>query len=262
MAYVAAAVVTTGLVSSYMGSQAAQNAANTQANAANNASGMQWNMYQQQRADQAPWREAGQNALGQIQNNMGYYNQPFTQSQFQQDPGYQFDLQQGQQALQRSAAAKGGLVGGQAMTALSDYSQNQASNEYSNAYNRFNTDRTNSFNRLATIAGLGQTANGQTASAGQNAANQIGNNTMSAGAASAAGQMGSANAITGGIGNAANSWMNYSTMNNLFGNNGGGGNTGLTMPSMSYSPGASSYGGANTLGGTDYSSALQGNPFG
>jgi hypothetical protein len=113
-------------------------------------------------------------------------------SDFQKDPGYEFRMAEGQKALERSAAARGGLQSGGFMKNLSRYGQDYASNEFANARNRFNEDRTLKFNRLSSIAGLGQTANNQIGSAGQNYANQVGNNMM--GAANAQGAAGIANA--------------------------------------------------------------------
>jgi hypothetical protein len=90
----------------------------------------------------------------------------------QNDPGFQFRLQQGTDAIQRSAAAKGNLLTGGTAKDLTDYAQNSASNEYGNVYNRalgeyqqryniFQQHQADQYNRLASIAGLGQTAVGQ-----------------------------------------------------------------------------------------------------
>ena len=154
------------------------------------------------------------------------FNQPFvppTAATQQNDPGYQFRLQQGEQALQNSAAAQGGLLSGNTGQALEQYAQNYASNEYSNVYNRalteyqqryniFQGNQANTFNRLAALAGAGQTATTQLGQLGQqgaaNVANinlgtggQVGNALQNAGAATASGYAGLANSITGGIGN-------------------------------------------------------------
>ena len=154
------------------------------------------------------------------------FNQPFvapTAATQQNDPGYQFRLQQGEQALQNSAAAQGGLLSGNTGQALEQYAQNYASNEYSNVYNRalteyqqryniFQGNQANTFNRLAALAGAGQTATTQLGQLGQqgsaNIANintstggQVGNSLQNAGAATASGYAGLANSVTGGIGN-------------------------------------------------------------
>jgi hypothetical protein len=145
----------------------------------------------------------------------------------QNDPGYQFRLQQGQQALQNSAAARGGLLSGGTAKALTDYNQNAASGEYGNVYNRalqnyntnyntFTNDQTNTFNRLQALSGGGQTAAnnlsasgitaaGNAANIGLTSAGQIGQQINNAGAANASGYINSANAINGAIGGATNS---------------------------------------------------------
>lgn len=192
----------------YMGSQ---NAASAESNAANNATATSQGEFNTEQATEAPYVQAGNQALGQIQGNMASYNQPFTMSQFQQDPGYQFDLQQGQQSLDQSAAASGGIVSGAQMAALSNYSQNMASNEYGNAFNRYQSQIQNSYNRLAGVAQLGQGAAANTGSAAIQTGANIGNAQMAAGNAQAAGYVGGANAITGGV----NSYLNYSSGQNL-----------------------------------------------
>lgn len=159
---------------------------------------------------QAGGQQAGSTPAGSLWNN-------FSANDFQTDPGYDFRLQQGSQALDRSAAAKGGLFSGGTLKDLTDYNQNFASNEYQNAYNRFQTNRNTQFNQLASVAGLGQTAAGQTAQLGANTANQVGQNTISgltgAAAARASGYNAIGNSINGGIGGLSN-WYLLSQLNN------------------------------------------------
>ena len=134
-------------------------------------------------------------------------------------PNYAFQLQQGQDAAKNMANASGGMLGGNALQGLEKYTQDYAGGAYQNAFNNYQTGQSNIFNRLSNIAGLGQQANQTSAGNAATFGTNIGNNITSAGAAQAAGQVGSANAITGGINNAA-SWYG---MNNLLGNSGGGG---------------------------------------
>lgn len=129
------------------------------------AARIQKEMYDQSRADLAPYREAGVKALGGMQD--ADYMRDFTMSDFTADPGYQFRMAEGQKALERSAAAKGGLMGGSALKGIARYSQDFASNEYSNVYNRFNADRDRRFGRLSTLSGLGSAANSQGVEANQ-----------------------------------------------------------------------------------------------
>ena len=94
---------------------------------------------------------------------------------WQTEPGYEFRLNQGENAVNNYLAARGMPFGGTAAKALIDYNQGMASQEYSNVYNRTAQDRTDRFNRLASLAGIGQTAAQQTGSYAMNTANTMGN---------------------------------------------------------------------------------------
>jgi hypothetical protein len=224
MTWVATAVVGSTAVGLY----SANKAAKTQAAAAGQAADVQQQQYEQTRADQAPYREAGYNALANLQRTAG--NVPgafkFGAGDYQADPGYAFRLSEGQKALDRQAAARGGLISGGALKAAQRYGQEMGSQEYGNAYNRaltsYNTDvaRENQlYNRQAGLAGIGQTATNLVGQAGQNYATNVGNLMTSAGAAQAAGQVGMANAVTGGLG----TYLNYSQNNALLNALRGGG---------------------------------------
>ena len=222
------------IAGSMISSNGAQNAAQTQAQAASQAAQLQYQEYQQQQQAQAPWIAAGAQALPQL-SSMAAQAPTFTAQDFanNMDPAYQFDLQQGQQAIQRSAAASGGLASGGTLKSLSDYSQGQASNEYQNAYNRFMDSQNTQFNRLASVAGIGQTANNTLGAAGQNMANNVGNEMTGAANAIGASQIASANAYgnsLSSIGNGAvNAYTQSTLMNRLFpqGAGYGGSATGL-----------------------------------
>lgn len=133
----------------------------------------------------------------------GSLSKAFGMSDFTADPGYQFRISEGQKALERSAAAKGGLNSGAAMKAITRFGQNTASDEYQNAYNRYNTNQTNLYNRLAGVAGTGQTATNTLSGIGQSTANNISENYLQSGNAQAAGTVGQANAWGTGLSNAA-----------------------------------------------------------
>ena len=96
---------------------------------------------------------------------------------------------------------------GATLKALTRFNSDQASQEYGAAYNRFTTDQSNDFNRLASVAGVGQTAVAQTASAGQAAASTAGTAIQNAGTARASGYVGQANAINGTLGTIANQYQ-------------------------------------------------------
>ena len=214
---VAAAVIGSAVVGAagiaYAGKQAGK-AANTQAASADRASQIQWDMYDQTRKDLDPYKQAGATSLSQMMGQMtpdGYFNQTYTGQDIYSDPSYQFRLQQGQNAIQSSAAAQGGLLSGATLKALQNYGQESASQEYSNAYNRFNADQTNRYNRLSNLVGIGQNAAAQVGNAGAQTSQAIANNTMAGANALAAGQIGSANAWTNGaqqLGSLATAYAN------------------------------------------------------
>jgi hypothetical protein len=216
MTWVATAIVGSAVV----GASTAKSAAKTQAAAAGQAADIQQQQYEQTRADQAPYREAGYKALAELQRTAG--NVPgafkFGAGDYQADPGYAFRLAEGQKALDRQAAARGGLISGGALRAAQRYGQEMGSQEFGNAYNRaltgYNTgvaSENQLYNRQAGLAGIGQTSTNLVGQAGQNYATNVGNLMTGAGAAQAAGQVGMANALTGGLG----TYLNYSQGNAL-----------------------------------------------
>lgn len=207
---VAAAVIGSAVIGSAVSANASRSASNTQADSARDSNATARAQFEQNRIDSAPWRAAGETALGQLSAGTATgadFNRDFTLADFNRDPGYQFRLDQGQQGLERSAAARGGALGGGALKALSRYGQDYASGEYNNAYNRFNNDRTQRFNRLSSIAGTGQTATRDVANQGTALATQIGENNMQAANARASGYIGRSNAINDGIGTLGNWWQ-------------------------------------------------------
>jgi len=115
---------------------------------------------------------------------------------FQASPGYQFRLSEATKAIERSAAARGRLRSGATMDALQRRVQGVAADEYDTYANR-----------LAALAGVGQTANGATASAGANYANQQSQTNMAAGNARASAYQNTGNAINQGVGNLASAYL-------------------------------------------------------
>ena len=212
---VAAAVVGAATVAGSMySSKQAGKAAKTQANSADRASQIQQENFEQTRKDLMPYKQAGDTSLSQLMGQMtpdGYFNQTYTGQDIYSDPSYQFRLQQGQDAIQSSAAAQGGLLSGPTLKALQNYGQESASQEYSNSYNRFNADQTNRYNRLSNLVGIGQNAAAQVGNAGAQTAQAVANNTMAGANSIAAGQIGSANAWTNGaqqLGSLATAYAN------------------------------------------------------
>lgn len=153
---------------------AAQSAAQQTANATNQATQLQREMWQAQQEQQKPWLQAGQTALNALTPLATNY-QRFGMDQFQQDPGYAFRLSEGQKALDRQAAARGGLISGGALKAAQRYGQEMGSQEYQNAFNRYQTERNAQLNPLQSLAGVGQTAANTLGAAGQQYGANVGN---------------------------------------------------------------------------------------
>ena len=176
--------------------KAAKSAANQQYQASKEATQVQKDMYDQTRKDLSPYAQAGTNALKQLMGGMGpngQFMQEYSGQDIYDDPSYQFRLQQGQDSIQSGAAAQGGLLSGATQKALLNYGQDAASQEYGNAYNRFNADQTNQYNRLSNLVGLGQNAAAQQGNAGMQTAQAVASNTMAGANAQAAGTIAAGN---------------------------------------------------------------------
>jgi len=157
--------------------EAVGQAASQQAAASNRAAEIQREMFdrqlalekeqfERQIALQEPWRRAGEQALNRLVPMATQYT-PFGMQQFQADPGYAFRLSEGQKALERSAAARGGLISGNALRAAQQYGQQMGSQEYQNAFNRYQAEREAQLNPLQSLAGVGQTTAARLGEAGQ-----------------------------------------------------------------------------------------------
>lgn len=165
---------------------AAGDAADAVRDASRSSNALQRYIYDQNRADQAPWRDTGVAALQQLGSLYGLNGQPANFDAFTASPDYQFALQQGQNQLDRQASARGGLYSGQQLKAAQQFGQGLASQQFGNY-----------FNRLGTIAGFGQNATNQLGAFGQNYANQVGRNNMIAADAQASSYADRGNALSG-----------------------------------------------------------------
>jgi hypothetical protein len=220
--------------------EAAAASAAAQREAADKSIAAQREMFDIGRADLAPYREGGVAAQNRLTTLLGIggdttaadygkYSKDFGMSDFTTDPGYQFRLEQGMKALNASAAARGMGVSGANIKGATEYGQNLGSQEYQNAFNRYQANRTA---QLAPLQSL--YAGGQAAAAGSAAqAGALGSNLgqtytglgqgiaqagVAAGNAQASGYLNQANAVT----NALNQGMSSYTMNNYL-NRGGAG---------------------------------------
>ena len=204
----------------------ATQAAETGAASADRSAALQKEMFDLQRAGQEPYRQAGltgQNRLMELLGlggdtgaaGYGKYGRDFSMADYQADPGYAFRLGEGQKALERSAAARGGLISGGALKAATRYGQDMGSQEYQNAFNRYQTSRTNQLQPLGNLMSMGQSAaSNQGQAAGQYGTN-AGNAYMAGGQATAAGQLGMGNTISNALGAAASSYQNQQNFNDF-----------------------------------------------
>jgi hypothetical protein len=244
--------------SAILGASASNRASKSQAGAADRAAAVQQDVadqrialereqFNRQLELQAPFREVGLNALNKLAPLASEYT-PFGMDQFQQDPGYAFRMSEGMKALERGAAARGGLMSGATMKGLQRYGQDLASQEYQNAFNRYGIERERRLNPLQSLAGVGQTSAQQVGAAGQSMTSGIGNalgaygqgasEAMGAAAqARASGYVGGANSLTGALGQ----YMNYNQQqqqnerfNQLIGQRGGGRVTNDMLRDTSY----------------------------
>ncbi len=212
MSWMMAAAITGGasVVSGLIGASASKKAAAQQAAAIRDAAATQERMYQQGRQDLAPYRDIGYQSLKDITAQQPYLTGRFEDYRDEYlDPSMAFRLGIGEQTTQRAANVGGGALSGNTLRALQDYSQGLASTEYSNAFNRFQTERGNIYNTLANIAGMGQGAVNTGVQAGQATAQNLGQLAVGGGQAQAAGTIGQANAIAGGIGGIGNAAQLY-----------------------------------------------------
>lgn len=205
--WVAGAVVVGSVVSGV----ASSSAAGKQEDAANNANATQQGMYNQNVTREQPFVDSGTGAstrlsellgIGGSKTSAGYGSlaKPFSASDYlaNQDPGYQFQLQQGGQALRNADTPGVGSLSGPALKDLISFNQGMASTGYQNAFDRYMGQQNAVFGRLSDIANRGQNAASQVGQQGTATGQGIAANTIGAGNAAAAGTVGLGNAISGG----------------------------------------------------------------
>lgn len=255
MAFIVGAIVGAGasLIGGAMASSAASKAAKTQAQSADKAAklqsesarealALQKQMYEEGVKRQQPFYDAGvagQNrlvtllGLGGDPNAEGYGSlmKSFSMDDFRADPGYNFRMKEGLKSLDATAAARGGLISGNALRAAQQYGQDLGSQEYMNAYNRYQTNRANIIDPLQKQAGQGGTVATTLGSAGagyasgagntmMTSAANIGNLNVAAGNARASGYTGSADAWNRALGGAAGTIVSGLNANQMYGSGG------------------------------------------
>jgi hypothetical protein len=216
MSGVATAIVASSVITGTLSSRAQKSAAQTQADAAGRSQDQLLAAGQEAKEGYTPYTDIGKTALSDITKQSPYFQQQFTNKDLNSylSPGYEFRLGQGQRANMMASNATGGAVSGNALKSLQDYSQNFASGEYANAFNQFQTQRTNIYNQLSDIAKMGLTGQQGTANAILGTGTNIASITSGLGNAQAASQIGQANAISGAVQGAGNA-ASYYAMNNM-----------------------------------------------
>jgi hypothetical protein len=175
----------------------------------------------------------------------GKYARDFSMEDFQQDPGYAFRMSEGLKALDRQAAARGGLISGAALKGAQRYGQEAASQEYTNAFNRYQTNRANQLQPLESMMRTSQTAANTIGNAAGTYAQGAGEAYMGAGNARASGYTGQGNALVGGLYQGLNMYGDQQFLKR-----GGGGNP--FRGAFSSGAGSMGFGGGSVQGNPDY----------
>lgn len=242
--YIAAALITTavvGVAGAGASAYASSSAASDQEASANQAAQLQEQQYAQNTTNQQPYMSAGTQALntiGQDQANGTGFATPFNPSTYIDTPGYQFQLQQGQSAINNSAAATGGVLNGGTLQALDSYTTGLANTTYGTAYNQYLQNSQQQYNQLYGVASLGESAAGSLGSQNTTATNNAANDITSAGNAAAAGAVGTSNAINTGLGTVANAGTTYALMQGLNSSSSYGSGASSTNTGGTFSPGS------------------------
>jgi hypothetical protein len=206
----------TALIGGFMQSQAAGKAAGQYAGQAER--GLQYNreMFDLINAQNAPYRtlgEQGASQFGKFIDNGYFTNQPTMNDLTSLMPNYKFGLEQGRGQFGAQMNAMGGAVSGNAIQGGQQFAQDYAGNALQNAFSNYQTNRQNVASNLGAATGFGLNANQITGSAASGASSNASNLLSSIGNAQAAGTMGQANAIAGGLNNISNYAMLYGMMN-------------------------------------------------
>jgi hypothetical protein len=243
MTFIASAIAGAGVLGAGASIYGSSQAAKAQKDAANQANATQLQMYNQQREDLAPYSEAGTEGLNALRSylgvggdtsaaNYGGFNQRFGMDQFTADPGYAFRLSEGMKGLNANAAARGGLISGAALKAATNYGQQAGSQEYTNAFNRFMSQKEAERTGYSDLTRVGQAAAAGTAAAAGQYGTAAAQNINNAGQAQASGYVGMTNAINQGLGQGISQYQTNALINRLSGAN----PTAYNNPNLAYSP--------------------------
>lgn len=186
------------VASAGIGAAASNSASGKQQKAADAATQLSQNQYNETVQRNQPFLGAGTDALALLQQKLPDLNATYDPSKLTSEPGYQFGMQQGQQALERSMAARGRGVSGAALKAASEFGTNYGTTKLNDAFSRDQSAKQQSFNQLQALTNIGQASANNSSAAGQNFANSASANTIGAGDSAAANSMAQGN-IWGGL---------------------------------------------------------------
>lgn len=221
----------TQLLGGLLGSNASKKAAQAQLQAARESAAAQERMFNKSVELQEPFRQGGVTGLNRLmfllgeqapggsmptgysQADFGSAARPFSSTDFEADPGYAFRMSEGMKALDRSAAARGGLLSGSTVRGAQRYGQDLASQEYQNAFNRYQIERQARLNPLQSLAGMGQSTAGTLASNALGYGQQMGENAAQMGNIRASQYMGQANALSNALSGMGNMYMQGQILN-------------------------------------------------
>ena len=209
-----------GLVGGSNQARASRRAADAQVQSAAESARLQREMFDRQVQLQEPFRQGGITSQNRIMELLGIggdanvgdygrYGRDFSMADFEGDPGYGFRLSEGNKALERSAAARGMVMSGSMFKGAQRFGQDLASQEYQNAFNRYQVNRSNQLNPLQSLMGSGQSATNILTGEAGNLGRSLGENALGAGNARASGYIGSANAYTNAINQMGNLGAQY-----------------------------------------------------
>jgi len=188
-----------GLIGSMNQASAAKDAANTQANASLAGQQQLQQNYQNLSPQFQPYLQTGNQGLAQLQSQLPSLTQSFGTEQLKSNlaPNYQFMLKEGIGAQSQNLNAGGG--GSNIGIAGTKFAEDYANNAYQQAFNNYQAQQTNIYNKLAGIAGIGQQSLANLSNLSTGNATNISNLGVGAANAQAAGQVGSASALASGL---------------------------------------------------------------
>lgn len=221
MSWVAVAVAGAGVAGAAIGSKATGDAADTQAGAAREANALQKQQYDDTVARNAPFVTGGLSSFNALLDRLGLSGNTSaagygslgqgapTAEQVMAEPGYQFGLDQGMNALGRQLNARGMSYSGAQLKAANRFGNDYASQQYGNAFNRMQSANQQAYNQLSGVANMGQNSANNTGQAGANYATQAGANLQGAANAQGAAGIAQANLWGNALNQGASAYRNY-----------------------------------------------------